>query len=63
MCTCNEEVSYSDHIVRYKLVSGLVDEEIKEDMLGLENKSLDDTVKAVEAKESAKRARTRLGLR
>ena len=61
LCTCNEEVSYSDHIVRYKLVSGLVDEEIKEDMLGLENKSLDDTVKAVEAKESAKRARTRLG--
>ena len=30
-------------------------------MLGLENKSLDDTVKAVEAKEGAKRARTRLG--
>ena len=35
----------------FKLVSVRANEEIKEDKLGLEKKSLDDTCKAMEAKE------------
>ena len=45
---------------KFKLVSGLVDREIKEDFQGAEDKSLVDTVKAIEAKESAKRAKGKL---
>ena len=41
---------------------GLVDAEIKEDILGTENKSLEDTVKAIEAQESAKPAKVKLGV-
>ena len=60
-CTCRETVSYADHLTRFKLVAGLVDEEIKEDVLGGEEKTLEETVKTVEAKESAKRAKVTLG--
>ena len=42
-------------------MAGLVDEEIKEDLLGGEEKTLEETVKTVEAKESAKRAKVTLG--
>ena len=38
-------------------MSGLVDEEIKEDVHGEEEKTLEDTVKTFEAKESAKLAK------
>ena len=31
--SCGESVSYADNVIRFKLVSGLVDEEIKEDVL------------------------------
>ena len=40
---------------------GLVDNKIKEDILGAKDKSLEDTVKEVEAKESIKRAKVKLG--
>ena len=60
-CVCEKKVSYADHLTKFKLVSGLVDTEIKEDILGGEDKSLENTVKAVEAKESAKRAKIKLG--
>ena len=42
-------------------MTGLVDDEIKEDILGWEDKTLEDTVKTVEAKESAKCAKAKLG--
>ena len=51
---CNKKVSYSDRLIKFKLVSGLLDSKIKEDILGGDDKSLEDTVKAIEAKESAK---------
>ena len=60
-CTCNQKVSYADHITKYKLLSGLLDGEIKEDALGLEGKMLEETVKAMEVKESTKRATISLG--
>ena len=52
---------YLDSLVKFKLVSGLLDSEIKEDILGGDEKLLEETVKAIEAKESAKRAKSKLG--
>ena len=52
-------MSYTDNINLFKLVSGLIDEEIKEDILSRGESSLEDTVKSIEAKESAKRAKAR----
>ena len=40
---CAWDVSYSDTIVWFKLIAGLYDAEIKEDILSLEEKSLDNT--------------------
>ena len=42
------------------LVAGQVDEKIKEDVLGTEEKTLEETVKTVEAKKSAKRTKMTL---
>ena len=58
---CTKKVSYSDNLIKFKLVSGLLDSEIKEDILGGDDKSLEETVKAIEAKESAKQAKVKLG--
>ena len=58
---CNKDISYSDSIIRFKLIAGLYDSEIKEDILSLEEKSLDETVKTIEAKESGKLARLTIG--
>ena len=58
---CNHDVSYADSIIRFKLVSGLYDPEIKEDILSLEERTLDETVKTIEAKESGKLARQMVG--
>ena len=41
-------------------MAGLVAEEIKEDIFGAGDKSLEETVKVIEAKESAKRAKSTL---
>ena len=43
-CTCKEKVSYTNHIIKFKLGSGLVDEEIKVVLRG-EEKTLEDTAK------------------
>jgi hypothetical protein len=40
----------SHSVVRFKLIAGLGDPEIKEDILSVEDKSLDETVKAFEFK-------------
>ena len=60
--TCSQAVSYQDSVVRFKLIQGLTDPEIKEHILSEEDKSLDDTVKAIEAKESGKIARKAIGV-
>ena len=54
-CVCQKKVSYTDSLIKFKLESGLVDSKIKEDILGAGDKSLEDTVKAIEAKEGAQR--------
>ena len=61
-CECNRDVSYADSVIRFKLIAGLYDTEIKEDILSAEDKSLDETVKAIEAKESGKLARKTVGV-
>ena len=58
---CKKKVSYSDSLIKFKLVSGLLDSEIKEDILVADNKLLEETVKAIEAKESAKKVKGKLG--
>ena len=55
-------MSYQDSVVRFKLIQGLTDPEIKEHILSEADKSLDDTVKAIEAKESGKIARKAIGV-
>ena len=60
---CDAKVSYADDITKYKLVSGLVDSDIKEDALGLEATSLEEIVKVIEVKEGAKEANRTLGRR
>ena len=58
---CDSEVSYADSIIRFKLIAGLSDAEIKEDILSAEDKNLEETVKAIEANESGKLARKTVG--
>ena len=55
------DISYADQMIRFKLISGLYDSEIKEDVLSCEEKSLEETVKFIEAKESGKIARKSVG--
>ena len=43
------------------MIAGLYDSEIKEDILSSEDKTLDETVKAIEAKESGKVVRQMVG--
>ena len=51
-CTCGTTVSYSDQVTRFKLIAGLHDIDIKEDILSIEDKALEETVKMIENKES-----------
>ena len=52
---CDTEVSYADSIIRFKLIPGLSDAEIKEDVLSAEDKTQ-------ESKESWKLARKTVGV-
>ena len=45
-----QEVSYADNVIRFKLVAGLFDEEIKENVLGTADLDLEATVKMIEGK-------------
>ena len=56
-CECNRDVSYADSIICFKLIAGLYDPEIKEDILSLGERSLDEFVKYIEAKENEQQAR------
>ena len=62
-CThCNEEVNYTDAILRDVLSRGLDDNDIQLDLLGDKNQdmSLEQVLQFVEAKESGKRSVSRL---
>ena len=58
-CRCNMVVDYTEDIVKYVVLCGIVDEEIKRNILGqsdLDEKSLNDTISLIENKEMASRA-------
>ena len=51
---CEEQVDFSDRVVKVVVLNGLCDEDVKREVLGdsgLDDKSLEDTVKLVEAEE------------
>ena len=55
---CQQKVDYTDDIVKYVLISGIADEDIKKDVLGCDNlddKSLNETISIIENKEMASR--------
>ena len=57
--TCTQVINFTDIMVKDVLVSGLADEEVKKEVLGwseLDNKSLEETVTFIEAKEMARDA-------
>ena len=56
---CQAEVDFTDVIVKDVLIAGLVDEEIKKEILGwseVDNKSVEETVSFIEGKEMARDA-------
>lgn len=56
---CSQQIDFSDEIVKYVVISGIADEEIKKDVLGhadLDTRSLNDTITLIENKEMAVRA-------
>ena len=58
---CDQIVDYTEDIVKYVVISGIVDEDIKKDVLGhadLDTRSLNDTISLIENKEMAVRAMT-----
>ena len=55
---CNQPVDYTDEMVKYVILSGISDEDIKKEVLGipdLDEKTLKDTVTTIEKKEMASR--------
>ena len=52
----------SESITRFKLIAGLDDKDIKEDILSMKDQDLEETVKCVENKESGKVARRKVGV-
>ena len=58
-CDCDIRIDFTDVIVKDVLISGLVDEEIRKEVLGwadLDEKSSEETVRFIEAKEMARDA-------
>ena len=55
-------MSYGDQVIRFKLIAGLQDIDIKEDILSTEDKSLEETVKMIENKESGRQAKKTVGV-
>ena len=51
------DISYHNNVVRFKLIQDLTDLDIKEHILGEQDKSLEEMVKAIEAKECGKLTR------
>ena len=61
-CECGKQISYGDRVIRFKLIAGLCDLEIKEDILSMKDESLEETVKIIENKESGKLAKKTVGV-
>ena len=61
-CRCGMTNSFTEAITRFKLIAGLVDTNIKEDILSMSNMNPEETVKAVEGKESGKVAKLKVGV-
>ena len=58
---CTQVIDYTEDIVKYVVISGIVDEEIKKDIIScadLDSRSLNDTISPIENKEMAARAMT-----
>ena len=55
---CSHNVNYGDHVLRDAVTRGISDQEIKLELLGEQDqdKSLEDTIRYIEAKESGKRS-------
>lgn len=62
ICGCGITNSFTEAITRFKLIAGLADPDIKQDILSKSDMSLEETVKAVEGKESGKVAKTKVGV-
>ena len=59
---CDQSVDFTDIIVRDVLITGLVDEDIRKEVLGweeLDNKDINEVVRFIEAKEMARDALTK----
>ena len=57
--TCTQVIDFTDVMVKDVVIAGLVDEEVKKDVLGwtdLDNKSLQETITFIKAKEMARDA-------
>ena len=61
-CECGSTISYSDQMIRDTLIIGLADDDIRLEVLGQadQEKSLDETIRYIEAKESGKRSAGRI---
>ena len=60
--TCQEQVSYANTFIKYALVKGLFDDEVKEELLSQTPElNLDQSLSFVEAKEQGKRSSKALG--
>ncbi len=60
-CTCNANVDYNEQMVKQVLLAGMYDDDIKRKALstvGVDNKSLNDTIANVETEEMASRSMT-----
>ena len=54
---CNEQVSYTDTFVKYALIKGLVDNDVREELLSQSPElNLDESLAFIEAKEQGKRS-------
>ena len=53
-CSCGESVDYTDQITLYMLVAGMTDSEIQEELLTVDNLTLEDAEKKAVSIESAK---------
>ena len=60
-CSCGITNSFTEAITRFKLIAGLADTDIKQDILSKSDMSLEETIKAVEGKESGKVANKKVG--
>lgn len=55
-CTCELNVDYTDQMVLHQLLVGLYDNEVQEDLLAIDNITLDKAIKLVTDREAAKRS-------